>query len=191
MINFSLNLCFDLILFHSVLFSTIKCSALNRNNSRPLLHSAPEQRPQREQICSAPSPREPGFFCFSINFSYLKAIFSSFFGTTGTATSAAPSSFLFNNPTTQTSSGFFGTQTQSQTQQQPQAQLPFNPDELIKCSLALQQPQLYGDERDRSVAKLNQLLAFCGVGKGWFSAQAPAVNFNAENPFCRFKVKSF
>ena len=49
-------------------------------------------------------------------------------------------------------------------------------------------PVIYGDERDVIIAKWNQIQAFWGTGKGYFNQQQ-AVEFNAENPFCRFKVR--
>jgi nuclear pore complex protein Nup54 len=49
-------------------------------------------------------------------------------------------------------------------------------------------PTIFGDERDAIVAKWNQLQAFWGSGKGYFSQQGEFVNFTADNPFSRFKV---
>lgn len=50
---------------------------------------------------------------------------------------------------------------------------------------------LYGDERDMIIAKWNQLQASWGTGKGYFSPNAPPVEFTPENPFCCFKVMLF
>ena len=60
---------------------------------------------------------------------------------------------------------------------------------LLRQRAALTQPQIHGDERDGIIAKLNQLQAYWGTGKGFFSQQE-AVDFTPENQFCRFKVYS-
>ena len=76
------------------------------------------------------------------------------------------------------SGGLFG-------QQQTQAQ----PTQLYQQVTALSAPTLLGDERDSILAKWNQLQAYWGTGKGYYSNNNPPVDFNQENPFCRFKVK--
>lgn len=53
--------------------------------------------------------------------------------------------------------------------------------------MAITLPQIYGDERDAIIAKWNQLQAYWGTGKGYFS-QNGVVNFTPENPYCKFKV---
>ena len=58
---------------------------------------------------------------------------------------------------------------------------------LLHQRAALTRPQIHGDERDGIIAKLNQLQAYWGTGKGFFSQQE-AVDFTPENQFCRFKV---
>lgn len=58
---------------------------------------------------------------------------------------------------------------------------------LTQLTAALSRPQIYGDERDGIIAKLNQLQACWGTGKGFYNQQGP-VDFSPQNPFCRFKV---
>jgi len=61
---------------------------------------------------------------------------------------------------------------------------------LIQLTAALSRPQIYGDERDGIIAKLNQLQACWGTGKGFYNQQG-AVDFTPQNPFCRFKVVGY
>lgn len=69
-------------------------------------------------------------------------------------------------------------------QQPGQAQ----PNQLYQQVTALSAPTLLGDERDSIFAKWNQLQAYWGTGKGYYSNNNPPVEFTQENPFCRFKV---
>lgn len=59
---------------------------------------------------------------------------------------------------------------------------------LTNLATALSLPTVFNDERDNILAKWNQLQAFWGTGKGFFSPTAPPVVFTTENPFCRFKA---
>ncbi|XP_064481914.1 nuclear pore complex protein Nup54-like [Ornithodoros turicata] len=59
---------------------------------------------------------------------------------------------------------------------------------VANIAAALSLPAVFNDERDPILAKWNQLQAFWGTGKGYFSASAPPVVFTPENPFCRFKA---
>ncbi|KAF7661121.1 hypothetical protein LDENG_00268600 [Lucifuga dentata] len=86
-------------------------------------------------------------------------------------------------PTQQQQGGLFG----QQTQQQGQAQ----PTQLYQQVTALSAPTLLGDERDSILAKWNQLQAYWGTGKGYYSNNAPPVDFTLENPFCRFKAVGY
>ncbi|KRY29388.1 Nuclear pore complex protein Nup54 [Trichinella spiralis] len=61
-------------------------------------------------------------------------------------------------------------------------------DEIVKYILAINNPQIYGDERDLIIARFNQVLIFSGVGKGFYASNTPAVEFPPQNPFCQFKV---
>ena len=55
---------------------------------------------------------------------------------------------------------------------------------------AITMPALFGDERDITIQKFNQLEAYCGTGKGLtsYGGQAQLVEFTPQNPFARFKV---
>ncbi|XP_047425842.1 nucleoporin p54 isoform X1 [Mugil cephalus] len=79
--------------------------------------------------------------------------------------------------------GLFG----QQAQQQGQAQ----PTQLYQQVTALSAPTLLGDERDSILAKWNQLQAYWGTGKGYYSNNNPPVDFTQENPFCRFKAVGY
>ncbi|XP_013783741.1 nuclear pore complex protein Nup54-like [Limulus polyphemus] len=65
------------------------------------------------------------------------------------------------------------------------------PATVTNIASALLLLMVYGDERDTILAKWNQLQAFWGTGKGYFSSNALPVDFTPENPFCRFKVISY
>lgn len=118
--------------------------------------------------------------------------FGSAFGTTGTNTG------LNTGLSTGLGFGGFGAQPQQQQQQnalgglfnQPM-QNPHQSNQLINTASALSAPTLLGDERDAILAKWNQLQAFWGTGKGYFSNNIPPVEFSQENPFCRFKAVGF
>ncbi|XP_022066703.1 nucleoporin p54 isoform X1 [Acanthochromis polyacanthus] len=86
-------------------------------------------------------------------------------------------------PTQQQQGGLFG----QQAQQQGQAQ----PTQLYQQVTALSAPTLLGDERDSILAKWNQLQAYWGTGKGYYSNNNPPVDFTQENPFCRFKAVGY
>ncbi|KAG8593438.1 hypothetical protein GDO81_000829 [Engystomops pustulosus] len=120
--------------------------------------------------------------------------FGSAFGTTGTNPGL--------NTTLSTGLGFGGFGTQPQQQQQQQSALggglfnqsvqnPNQQTQLINTASALSAPTLLGDERDAILAKWNQLQAFWGTGKGYFSNNIAPVEFSQENPFCRFKAVGF
>uniref|UniRef100_A0A1E1X6A9 Putative nucleoporin p54 n=1 Tax=Amblyomma aureolatum TaxID=187763 RepID=A0A1E1X6A9_9ACAR len=59
---------------------------------------------------------------------------------------------------------------------------------ITNLAAALSLPTVFNDERDTILAKWNQLQAFWGTGKGYYSPSAEAVVFTPENPFCRFKA---
>lgn len=61
--------------------------------------------------------------------------------------------------------------------------------QLYQQVTALSAPTLLGDERDSILAKWNQLQAYWGTGKGYYTNNNPPVDFTQENPFCRFKVR--
>ena len=60
---------------------------------------------------------------------------------------------------------------------------------LANTARAVSVPLVFGDERDAVLAKWNQLQAFWGTGKGYYTQQGNSVDFTPENLFCRFKVR--
>ncbi|XP_037548169.1 nucleoporin p54 isoform X1 [Nematolebias whitei] len=89
----------------------------------------------------------------------------------------------FNIQPTQQQGGLFG--------QQPQLQGQTQPTQLYQQVTALSAPTLLGDERDSILAKWNQLQAYWGTGKGYYSNNNQPVDFTQENPFCRFKAVGY
>ncbi|XP_034565787.1 nucleoporin p54 isoform X2 [Notolabrus celidotus] len=109
-------------------------------------------------------------------------------GTTGFGTALGTTSLGgfggFNvQPTQQQPGGLFGQQAQQPGQPQPT--------QLYQQVTALSAPTLLGDERDSILAKWNQLQAYWGTGKGFFSNNNAPVDFTLENPFCRFKAVGY
>uniref|UniRef100_A0A8C3B1E3 Nucleoporin 54 n=1 Tax=Cyclopterus lumpus TaxID=8103 RepID=A0A8C3B1E3_CYCLU len=86
-------------------------------------------------------------------------------------------------PTQQQPGSLFGPQAQLQGQAQPT--------QLYQQVTALSAPTLLGDERDSILAKWNQLQAYWGTGKGYYSNNNQPVDFTQENPFCRFKAVGY
>ncbi|XP_076614305.1 nucleoporin p54 isoform X1 [Chaetodon auriga] len=86
-------------------------------------------------------------------------------------------------PTQQQQGGLFSQQAQQPGQTQPT--------HLYQQVTALSAPTLLGDERDSILAKWNQLQAYWGTGKGYYSNNNPPVDFTQENPFCRFKAVGY
>ncbi|XP_033743990.1 nuclear pore complex protein Nup54-like isoform X2 [Pecten maximus] len=137
-----------------------------------------------------------------------------FGGALGTATTSAPGFGGFGTPTTSAGGltlggstgfgtgtatgfgtgtattgfgGFGGASTFGSVNQQQQQQQQQNLQSLDNLGTAITTPQLYGDERDAIIAKWNQLQAYWGTGKGYFS-QNGCVTFTPENPYCKFKA---
>lgn len=48
-------------------------------------------------------------------------------------------------------------------------------------------PEIFNDDRNQVVAKLNQLLAAFGVGQGYFRHDQQPINYDEKNNFYRFK----
>lgn len=76
---------------------------------------------------------------------------------------------------------------------QPNLQQPNAHQQLINSQLmlnAMTMPAIFGDERDITIQKFNQLEAYCGTGQGLtsYGGQLQAVDFTPENPFARFKT---
>ncbi|KAM6987028.1 nucleoporin p54 isoform 2-T2 [Aplochiton taeniatus] len=119
--------------------------------------------------------------------------FSSALGA-GTATGATGFGTGLGNSTL---GGFGGFNVQPGQQQQgglfgqPQQQAQAQPSQLYQQVNALSAPTLLGDERDAILAKWNQLQAYWGTGKGYYSNNTAPVDFTQENPFCRFKAVGF
>ncbi|KAM9793971.1 nucleoporin p54 isoform 3-T3 [Syngnathus typhle] len=118
--------------------------------------------------------------------------------TSGLGTGTAAGSGGFGTGLGTTSLGGFGGFNLQPAQQQQQgglfgqpAQQQAQPNQLYQQVTALSAPTLLGDERDSILAKWNQLQAFWGTGKGYFSNNNPPVEFNLENPFCRFKAVGY
>ena len=53
---------------------------------------------------------------------------------------------------------------------------------------SLTTPCLFGDERDATIAKWNQLQAGYGYGRAYYTQQGAFVQISADNPYCRLKV---
>ncbi|KAK6976785.1 nucleoporin p54 [Biomphalaria glabrata] len=107
-------------------------------------------------------------------------------GTGGTSTfgSTGTSGFGGTGPFGAPSTGLFGASVQAQTAlQQEEAN-------LANVAMAVSLPQIFGDERDAIIAKWNQLQAYWGTGKGFFSPNG-SVDFKPDNHFCRFKALGY
>ncbi|XP_046399806.1 probable nucleoporin Nup54 isoform X2 [Ischnura elegans] len=83
-----------------------------------------------------------------------------------------------------TSGSLFGQNFQTQQQQQQVAP----PSATDAFNASINSVNVYGDERDRIIERWNLLQAMWGSGKGYYSASAPPVVFNPDNPLCRFKT---
>ncbi|CAL1539358.1 unnamed protein product [Lymnaea stagnalis] len=113
------------------------------------------------------------------------------FGSTGTNTfGSAGSTFGATGTSTFGNTGLFGTTStgpfgapQQTTQQQEEVN-------LANVAMAISLPQIFGDERDAIIAKWNQLQAYWGTGKGYYS-QNGVVDFKPDNHFCRFKALGY
>ena len=53
--------------------------------------------------------------------------------------------------------------------------------------MAVSGPEVFGDDRDKVLSHLNQLLAAIGAGEGYFMANQPAFPFRSDNLFYRLK----
>lgn len=80
----------------------------------------------------------------------------------------------------------FGQQPQQQFQQQ---QVQPNANTISEALYnAVFNCQLFNDERDNTIARWNLIQALWGTGKAYYSACAPPIELNQENPLCRFKA---
>jgi len=62
-------------------------------------------------------------------------------------------------------------------------------DSKMQMVNALVMPVVFGDSRDQTIKKFNQLQAYCGHGKGIVNP-TQTIDFNHDNPYCRFKVRT-
>ncbi|CAB0044731.1 unnamed protein product [Trichogramma brassicae] len=80
-------------------------------------------------------------------------------------------------------------QQQVQPQQQQQQQVQSNANAISEALYnAVFNCQLFNDERDNTIARWNLIQALWGTGKAYYSAAAPPIELNQENPLCRFKA---
>uniref|UniRef100_A0A1I7ZWR0 Nup54 domain-containing protein n=1 Tax=Steinernema glaseri TaxID=37863 RepID=A0A1I7ZWR0_9BILA len=126
------------------------------------------------------------------------------------AASTAPATGLFGaKPTTTTSGGLFGSTApaagglfgstapsgglfgSTQQQQLAPSQQRGTIEDLLQNSTALVtsvgDPQIFPDERNGIIALFNQLQAILGTGKGYYSANAPPVEYTMNGPYFRLK----
>jgi nuclear pore complex protein Nup54 len=124
------------------------------------------------------------------------------FGSTQPATQSSGTG-LFGS-TTQTGGSLFGTQNttggslfgpnpSAQQQQQgqqssSQRQLSEIVTEAIAIRTSLIEPKLYGDDSDATILRLNQLLAACGIGSGYYDKDKPPVTYDPSNPYFQFRA---
>ncbi|RUS82171.1 hypothetical protein EGW08_010053 [Elysia chlorotica] len=107
------------------------------------------------------------------------------FGTFGTGSTLGSGLSSFGVANTGLGAGGGGGGLFGATNPQQQAE-----DNLANLAMAVSLPQIYGDERDAIIARWNQLQAYWGTGKGFFSQQG-AVDFKPDNHFCRFKALGY
>ncbi|XP_037955724.1 probable nucleoporin Nup54 [Teleopsis dalmanni] len=98
----------------------------------------------------------------------------------------------FGKPATSTVTpgfgGFGGNTSFMLGQPQPPVQ-QISPDEAFAQSIF--NVAIFGDERDTVIAKWNYLQALWGVGKTFYSQNAPPVDITSENYLCRFKAMGY
>ncbi|KAK3913364.1 putative nucleoporin Nup54 [Frankliniella fusca] len=108
------------------------------------------------------------------------------FGATGSAFGGTGSAFGGAGSAFGGTGSAFGTTGRFGQQQQQQAQQPNQHEALYN---ALVNVNIFGDERDTTLTRWNQLQAVWGTG--YYSANAPPVEFTPNNPFCRFKAVGY
>ena len=81
----------------------------------------------------------------------------------------------------------------AQLLQQPQAQVPtMTPDtELLLLHKATSAPEVFGDERDAIIAKLNRVQVARGFGTAYYSASHAPLRITANNPWYRFRTITY
>ncbi|OQV21659.1 Nuclear pore complex protein Nup54 [Hypsibius exemplaris] len=85
----------------------------------------------------------------------------------------------------QPSLSFGGGMTAAQPQQQ--TNLTAEADYAARLAACVQNPFLFGDERDQVLAKFNSVQATMGCGKAYFALNQPPLPMNPENVFCKWK----
>ncbi|GAU88145.1 hypothetical protein RvY_00894 [Ramazzottius varieornatus] len=99
------------------------------------------------------------------------------FGTSfGTTQTAQPATLSFGN-----------VQQQQQQQQQQQLAPSAEADYAMRLAASVQNPFLFGDERDQILAKFNSVQATMGCGKAFYAHNQPPLPLNPENVFCKWK----
>lgn len=115
--------------------------------------------------------------------------FGGFGANTSLATSTAPSFGGFN--TTNSGFGGFGQQQPfGQLQQQQQQQQPVPSAEDIFAQ-AIFKVNIFGDERDTTIARWNYIQAMWGTGKAFYSQSAAPVEVTPSNYLNRFKAMGY
>lgn len=77
-------------------------------------------------------------------------------------------------------------------QPQPQLPGPLTPDyELVLLQKAISSPEVFGDERDAIIAKLNGVQVSRGFGLAYFSANNAPLKITPENPWYRFRTITY
>lgn len=112
-------------------------------------------------------------------------------GTTGFGTGTGSTGFNFAGGTGGSLLGGGLAQQQQQQQAQAAASQQNAGNSMQAMGAAMVSPLLFGDERDQVIAKWNQLQAFYGFGKGFYTQQGAAATFTPDNPFCRFKAVGY
>uniref|UniRef100_A0A1I7XRR5 Nup54 domain-containing protein n=1 Tax=Heterorhabditis bacteriophora TaxID=37862 RepID=A0A1I7XRR5_HETBA len=104
--------------------------------------------------------------------------------TTGFGTVPAGSSLFGAKPT---GGGLFGAPAQQQSTEVKDTLQGIlqNSDALVR---SLTRTELFGDDRDEIIARLNQLGAALGTGGGYHKAEQPPVPYTVDGPFHRMKA---
>jgi len=63
--------------------------------------------------------------------------------------------------------------------------------ELLATATSLTSPVLFGDDRDKVIAKWNMVQAFWGTGRGFYQKDGSCVNYTPQNYFSRFKAVGY
>lgn len=105
------------------------------------------------------------------------------FGTANKPLGAVTPGFGTSGGSTFSGFGGFGQAGQQQQQQNVQQQQAPSATDLLYSSIY--QVNIYGDERDALIAKFNVLMAFAGIGKGYFNANQ-SVDYSPNSDLFKF-----